>query len=133
MHEWALAEAVVETVVARSRETGRKRFSYIKIVLGELQQIDRDILGYTLNELLEVAKKELNIEVDKVLFETEKAVARCNRCGFEWPISLEGLGEEIRESIHFLPEAVHSFVKCPSCGSHDFEIVSGRGIAVEVG
>ncbi len=35
------------------------------------------------------------------------------------------------ESIHFIPEVAHTYIKCPKCGSPDFEIIKGRGIWLE--
>ena len=44
---------------------------------------------------------------------------------------LAELNEEAREAVHFVPEIAHTFMKCPRCGSPDFEIVTGRGIWIE--
>jgi hydrogenase nickel incorporation protein HypA/HybF len=44
---------------------------------------------------------------------------------------LRSLDEEAREAIHFLPEAAHAYIRCPKCGSPDFEILSGRGVWLE--
>ncbi len=41
------------------------------------------------------------------------------------------LGENEQEAIHFVPEAAHAFIRCPACGSPDFEISKGRGVWVE--
>jgi hydrogenase nickel incorporation protein HypA/HybF len=38
--------------------------------------------------------------------------------------------DDIKEAIHFLPEAVHAYISCPNCGSFDFEIVGGRGVYI---
>ena len=43
MHEWALAESVVETVLKVSRKENLNRVSEIKVKLGVLQQIEKDI------------------------------------------------------------------------------------------
>jgi hydrogenase nickel incorporation protein HypA/HybF len=42
-----------------------------------------------------------------------------------------GLDPDMRESIHFLPEAGHAFIRCPSCGSPDYAVTSGRGVYIE--
>lgn len=132
MHEWALAEAIVETVKAKAFEWGRTRFSLLKVKLGELQQVDKEILSFALNELLNIAKDENGISVEKVIFVEEKAVAECLRCGYRWDLDTASLGEEIKEYIHFVPEVVHTFASCPRCGSTDFDIASGRGVSVEL-
>lgn len=132
MHEWALAEAVIETIVLKAKESGRKTFSYLKIILGKLRQIDIDVFTFALNELLKLTKNELGIEVKDIAFEYEDIEVQCNRCGFKWRIDIESLEEPIKEYIHFVPDVVHTYISCPRCGSHDYEIVSGLGIAVEV-
>jgi len=133
VHEWALAEAVVESVIAKSLEIGRKRFEYLRVVLGRLQQIDKDILAYAIDQLLKLAREERGIEVGKVEFKEEEVELHCLRCGYRWIVDLGSMDESTRESIHFVPEAIHAYVKCPRCGSHDFEIAAGRGIAIELG
>jgi hydrogenase nickel incorporation protein HypA/HybF len=51
MHEWALAEAVVSTVLKiAERERWRKVFE-VRIQVGELQQIDREIFDFALSRL----------------------------------------------------------------------------------
>ncbi|MDR0318462.1 MAG: hydrogenase maturation nickel metallochaperone HypA, partial [Nitrososphaerota archaeon] len=49
----------------------------------------------------------------------------CRNC---WQFKKEKLDAVTVEAIHFVPEAAHTFIKCPKCGSPDFEITSGRGI-----
>jgi len=132
MHEWALAEAIVETVKKKSSENNINRFSVLKIKLGVLQQIDRDILLFALEELLKLLKDEYGVSVENIVLDEEKAVAKCMRCGYKWEIDLQSLGEEYREYIHFIPETVRIYITCPKCSSRDFEIVSGRGLYVEL-
>jgi len=57
---------------------------------------------------------------------------RCRTCEHEWTFKdiSETLDEGVRESIHFIPEVAHSFMRCPKCGSPDFEVLEGRGISV---
>ena len=51
MHEWALAEAVIATVIEYSRKEGLEEVTKIKIKIGELQQIETEIFEFALNEL----------------------------------------------------------------------------------
>jgi hydrogenase nickel incorporation protein HypA/HybF len=41
---------------------------------------------------------------------------------------MDNLDDEVSESIHFIPEVAHSYLKCPKCGSSDFEFMKGRGV-----
>ncbi|NPA05696.1 MAG: hydrogenase nickel incorporation protein HypA [Crenarchaeota archaeon] len=122
MHEWALAEAVLKTLYDT---LGCRRVDRLVLGLGELQAIDRDVFLFALKTLAEEMGGIGRVEVREV-----EARFRCRRCGYEWTLKGAGLGEEEREAIHFVPEAVHVYLSCPRCGSHDFEVVSGRGLAI---
>ncbi len=126
MHEWALAESVIKTVIETAKKEGIGRIIEVKIKIGEMQQLEHEIFKIALTQLkpVELRDTEFKIEVDKTKL-------RCRVCGHEWFFKKEGFGEEILEAIHFLPEVSHAYVKCPKCGSPDFEIVSGRGIWID--
>ncbi len=123
MHEWALAEAIAKYSLSKCNPG---RVSKVVVKLGSLQAIDREVLSFALNAIFE---SEGCKGVELVL-EDEEAMFRCRKCGTTWRYSDVELDEALREAIHFLPEAVHSFVRCPNCGSRDFEVVKGRGIDV---
>ncbi|MCK4424040.1 hydrogenase nickel incorporation protein HypA [Candidatus Bathyarchaeota archaeon] len=126
MHEWALAEAVISTVSQIAEKEGLKEVSEVEIKVGELQQIELDILEFALSQLktLEFKKVKFNIE-------TVRAELKCRVCGHQWIFSKERLNKDVAEAIHFVPEIAHTYVKCSKCGSPDFEILQGRGIWLE--
>ena len=124
MHEWALAEAIVDYITKVSG--GKKRFKRVSVKLGELQSIDEEILRFSINEIL----KADGIHVKELRFGKDPAIFRCRNCGYEWSLKDMEMDEEVKELIHFVPEAVHTYFKCPKCGSRDFEIVGGRGVYV---
>ena len=127
MHEWALAEAVISTIMEKAE---KEKFSIVKqinIKIGELQGIEMDIFEFALEELLQNKLKNAKIKIKIV-----KTKFRCNVCGHEWKFDeFKNLDEDARESIHFVPEAVFAYMRCPKCGSPDFEIVEGRGVWIE--
>ncbi|MEA3432183.1 MAG: hydrogenase nickel incorporation protein HypA [candidate division WOR-3 bacterium] len=127
MHEWALAEGVIDTTVKVSKERKLKEITRVVITLGELQQIDEEIFKFALREIIKPASIFKKTEFK---FEKEKAALRCKVCGTEWKFSdvLSKLDDVEAESIHFIPEMSHVYMKCPGCGSRDFEIVKGRGV-----
>lgn len=126
MHEWALAEAVATSLSRYIRDVGTSKIERLVIALGELQAIDREIFEFALSEIMRFS----GIDVKSLELVTEEAVFKCNACGYEWRLKDLNIPEEIRESIHFLPEAVFAYVKCPRCGSPDFVIVKGRGLNI---
>ena len=126
MHEWALAEAVISTVSEIAEKEGLKEVAEVVIRVGELQQIELDILEFALSQL-----KPSKLKNVKFHLKTVKAELKCRVCGCKWIFRKEKMNEEIAEAIHFIPEIAHTYIKCPKCGSPDFEILKGRGIWLE--
>ena len=125
MHEWALAEAVVSTALEASKKKKVEEIRELRIKMGELQQMELEIFEFALNEII---KNYDILKNTKIKIETEKAVFRCNACGHEWKFTENKLTHEESESIHFIPEIVHTYLRCPQCASPDFEIMKGRGV-----
>ena len=126
MHEWALAEAVISTASQLAEKEGLKEITEVKIKVGELQQVELDIFEYALSQL-----KTEKFKHAKFTIETVQAELKCRVCGYQWRFRKEELEEEVQEAIHFIPEIAHTYIKCPKCGSPDFEIVKGRGVWLE--
>jgi len=129
VHEWALAEAIVTTAIDIATKEGARRIKNVHVVLGELQSIDKSILEYAINEL----KKNTIMDCAEVVFEEEKAEFKCLNCGYVWKLDevKDLMNEDIKEAIHFVPEAAHAFIKCPKCGSLDYEVIKGRGVWIK--
>jgi hydrogenase nickel incorporation protein HypA/HybF len=126
MHEWALAEAIITTTSQIAEKEGLSEVTEVKIKVGELQQVEYDILEFALSQL-----KTAKLQKAKFQIETIKAKLKCRVCGNQWFFSKENLDEKTAEAIHFVPEIAHTYIKCPKCGSPDFEILEGRGIWLE--
>ena len=126
MHEWALAEAVVSTASQIAEKEGIEKVTEVKIKVGELQQIELDLLEFALAHL-----RTARFEDTRFNMEIVKAQLQCKVCSHEWMLSREKLNEDVAEAIHFVPEIAHTYIKCPVCGSPDFEILQGRGIWLE--
>ena len=120
MHEWALAESVVKTFEL-NKDLHNKS---INVIIGELQDVDISIFEFALNEII----KDRNIKM-KWKIVIEDAFFKCNNCGFEFTMKeVLKRNKMEKENIHFIPEMVKAFVKCPKCRSVDFEIIKGRGV-----
>ncbi len=126
MHEWALAEAIITAAAEIAEGEGLKEITEVRIKLGELQQVEPEVLQTAFAQLKTQKFKNAKFAIDKV-----KAELKCRICGESWNFNQEELEEETQEAIHFVPELAHAFIKCPKCGSPDFEIIQGRGIWLE--
>lgn len=126
MHEWALAEAVVTTAKKAAQEKELRRVTEITVKLGELQQIEQEIFEFALGQIL--SQEEPLVRHAKVIIEIERAQFRCRLCHHEWAFQSENLNPEIAEAIHCIPEVAHTYMRCPQCGSPDFEVIAGRGV-----
>lgn len=126
MHEWALAEAVISTALRIAEEKQLEEVTEVNIRLGELQQVDRETFTFTLSQLKPEKFRNAQFNIVKV-----EAKLMCRACGHEWLFSKADLDDSTKEAIHFVPEIAHAFIKCPSCGSPDFEIKQGRGVWIE--
>jgi len=126
VHEWALAEAVISTASKIAEKEGLKKITEIKLKIGELQQIDLEAFQFALTQIS--GQHAIHAEFR---FEIEKAEFKCRICGYVWPFDKNSLNPEAQEAVHVIPEVAHAFIKCPRCGSPDFEVVSGRGVWIE--
>ncbi len=127
MHEWALADAVVEAAKAALGDRDPACLRGVTVLIGELQAIDREIFSFALETILSGKPFPASI----FHLETEKASFRCEACGTEWDLEeSRTITEEQREAIHFLPESARAFIRCPACGSPDFRLQKGRGVSI---
>ena len=129
MHEWALAEAVVASV--REHVPSGGRVTAVHVVIGELQAIDREVLTEGIRLQIDDAAKAAPFPMDALQIEAEPATFRCTACDASFGFGdLPGLDEHDREAVHFLPETVHAYLRCPRCSSVDYEVTQGRGLFV---
>ena len=130
MHEWALAESIITTVLEASKKEKLKEITKVNILLGELQQIEQDIFEYALNEIIKTQHKKL--KNTEFVISTEKSTLTCTSCKHTWKFSdmKKRLNDEQAEAIHFIPEVAFVHTRCPKCGSPDFEITKGRGVSI---
>jgi hydrogenase nickel incorporation protein HypA/HybF len=126
MHEWALAEAVITAAQQIAEKEKLKEVKEVTIKVGELQQVEEDILRFALSQLKPASFKNAKFHIAKA-----KTTLKCRVCGHTWLFIKNKLDEDTAEAIHFVPEVAHVYIKCPKCGSPDFEISEGRGVWLE--
>jgi hydrogenase nickel incorporation protein HypA/HybF len=126
MHEWALAEAVIKTATEIAEKEGLKQVTEVIIKIGEMQDVERPIFRFALTQLKTPYFKNTKFHMQKA-----KAKLKCRVCSTEWVFNKQKLDKNVVEAIHFVPEVAHTYIKCPKCGSPDFEILEGRGVWIE--
>ncbi len=130
MHEWALAESILVAAVEAAEKEKLKTITEIKIGIGELQQIEQDVFEFALEEIIKTQDEQLkNV---KIIIDTIKSTLQCQSCEHIWKFSdmKKKLSEDEGEAIHFIPEVAFVHMRCPKCGSPDFEIKKGRGVSI---
>ena len=129
MHEWAIAESILLTAIEEADKRDFKKILEIKVSVGELQQMEKDIFSFALDEIKKQHKK---LRDTNILIKTEKCLFRCKACGYDWRFNdfKEKLNQDESEAIHFIPEVAFVHSRCPKCRSPDFEIETGRGVSI---
>ncbi len=123
MHEWALAEAILTSAREIAEKERLKSVSEVTIRVGELQSIEPPILRFALTQMKEGIFKNAKFHILKA-----KSTLKCRVCQTTWQYNSKKIDAATAEAIHFVPEVAHTYIKCPNCGSPDFEIASGRGL-----
>jgi hydrogenase nickel incorporation protein HypA/HybF len=123
MHEWALAEAILSSARQIAAKEQLKSVTEVTIKVGELQQVEPPILRFALSQMKDGVLKDAKFRISKA-----KSTLKCRVCGTTWQFNPKKMDKNTAEAIHFVPEVAHTYVKCPKCGSPDFEIASGRGV-----
>lgn len=128
MHEFALAEAVVLAVIKTADVEELTAVTSVTVRVGELQQIKKDVFEFALRE---VHSDDPRLADTRMAVETVPARFCCRVCKHAFTMGEVGERDaDAAEAIHFVPELVHAFMRCPSCGSPDFEVIEGRGVDI---
>ena len=129
MHEWALADSVITAAVDYSKKEKLTKVSQVNIMFGELQNVNKEVFMFAIEELLKSEKKVISSAKFKILDEVAKC--KCKVCSTDFTIKQVKKSDDEAEYIHFIPEMAHTYLKCPKCKSPDFDIIAGRGISIK--
>ena len=128
MHEASLVEGIIDGVseVARKR---RGRVLSFRVKVGELAQFDLGLIKELLTEFMNGTP----LEGAAAVVQEEKCRVRCESCRSDWIFGdlVGALQDDEKEVIHFLPELLATYCKCPSCSKGYFKILEGRSVRVE--
>jgi hydrogenase nickel incorporation protein HypA/HybF len=127
MHELIIVEGIINTV-SQYAEKENRRIRRIKVLIGELASFNKTLI----EELFIELKRGTILEDAEINIEVERADVGCQTCRKTWRYKdlIEPLSDDEREMIHFIPELIKTYTKCPECGSRTLEIKSGRSIRI---
>ncbi|MBU0496499.1 MAG: hydrogenase nickel incorporation protein HypA [Candidatus Thermoplasmatota archaeon] len=130
MHEWALAESVITTVLEAAEKKHLETITEIIIDIGELQQIEQELFSFAVNDIMRTYSPKLTHT--KITVNIQPSTMQCKHCGHTWTFDdiKQKLQADEAEAIHFLPEVAVAHSRCPHCNSPDFEIQAGRGVTI---
>jgi hydrogenase nickel insertion protein HypA len=125
LHELSLVEGIIQTVGEIATANG-KQVKAVSVGVGELAQFDLRVI----RELLAELKKGTPLERARVQVRLEKAEVRCLNCKKEWTFGdiVGPLSKDEKEVVHFFPELLSTYSRCPSCHKHYLEIEEGRSV-----
>ena len=128
MHELSLVQGIIDAVQETAEDKGARVKSF-KVRVGELAQFDIRLIRELLSEL----KKGTPLEQAKTIVVRERSRVKCLSCNSEWTFAdLVGpLRKNEKEMVHFLPELLSSYSRCPACSKSYLEIEEGRSVTVD--
>ena len=127
MHELTLVQGMLDLVGETAEREGR-RIKGCKIGVGELSQFDEKLIRRLFVDLT----RGTPLQGARFSIKRERSNLRCLGCGRVW--ALKDLASQLstheREMVHFIPELLNSFARCPSCSKGFFEIEAGRSVRI---
>ncbi len=108
MHEWAIAESLVEQVVEIGRKEGLETVSKVSLKIGVLRQIVEE----TLRDAFRMTAEGVLAPPPTLEVTVEPLRLKCRRCGSE------GDGEGF-------------LFRCAQCGSGEVDILTGKELYID--
>ena len=127
MHELTLVQGILDAVQETASGKRAKVLSF-EVRVGELAQF---VLG-TVRALLKELRRGTPLERARVVVRSEKTSVKCLSCGtiLGFRDVVRGLSRDEREVVHFFPELLNSYSRCPSCSKSFMEIERGRSVRI---
>jgi len=141
VHEWSLAEGIYRAALEFAEAQNVKEILEIEVGVGELMQLDLDIM----KEAFHMLAKGSIMEGANIIFKIEKAEFKCEKCGYTW--DFETAKEQIARNfskdrlikneegaldlpLHYMPDLIYALATCPKCGSSNFLVTQGREVKI---
>lgn len=108
MHEFSLAQNIVEIVTETANNAGKNTVSKIVLEIGEIAGVEVNALITALESL----RPETVLSAAEIVIQNTKGVALCQKCNTKF-------------QIHDL------YSLCPNCNSFEKKIISGKEFTVK--
>lgn len=108
MHELSIATRIVDIVGRVVEENHATRVGSVTVEVGRLSGIDRSSLEFCFQAIT----GGTILEGASLVVEERLPRARCRKCGCEYEVSLDDF-------------------RCKTCGSSDFDVLSGMDISIK--
>jgi Zn finger protein HypA/HybF involved in hydrogenase expression len=127
VHELSLVQGVIDAVGAEAEEK-KGRVLRFEVRVGELAQFDLQLV----RDLLKEMKRGTPLESAKAVVRSERAKVKCMTCGRVWGFKdvVHPMSEDEKEVVHFFPELLSTYSRCPSCSKSYLDIEEGRSVRI---
>jgi len=118
MHEFSIAQQIVEVVLRTAREQQAREVERVVVVIGELALLNGEQVKFWVEEMFSRQPLTRSARLD---LETRPGRVHCPGCGFQGDPPMPG------PEAHFLSPSLI----CPRCGQAGMEIREGRECLVK--
>ena len=118
MHEFSIAQQIVEVVLRTAEEQKAREVERVVVVIGELALLNGEQVKFWVEEMFTHRPLTRSAQLD---VETRPGLVSCPECGFQGPPPVPG------PEAHFLSPTLI----CPQCGRAGLEIREGRECLVK--
>lgn len=119
MHEFSVAQSIVNTVIDLADKHKASQIMEVNLVVGEVALVNMDQLKWH----IDMITKDTIAEGVRISATHSPAMIRCEACGYEGGVKYRG---EVSDQHSSVP----SF-ECPECDSSDTVIVSGKELHIK--
>jgi hydrogenase nickel incorporation protein HypA/HybF len=118
MHEFSLAQSVIETILSVAYKKKVKRIKVVKLKFGTFALIQEDQFRFCFEIIKSDSEVTSNSNLEIIWIPGE---LKCLSCGFKGKI----------ENIPQNHNELMPMFNCPSCQSYSTEIISGTELAID--
>lgn len=113
MHEAAIAQSIVKTVIDEATKQKAKKVQSVEIEIGELTFLNQEQVSFW----VEMGFQNTFAEGTKLIFKIKKSLFKCPHCQYKGPLSIK------EDPLYHMQ--LPSF-SCPKCNGSNLECIQGK-------